>query len=745
MEEKQVHTKRIFLLIALIIIVFILFALKLMQYQIVNAEEYQQMAQGNYVSEQSIDAARGEILDRYGRPLAVNEVSYDIMINEAYLPGKMKNTVIERIIRLMEAEGQTWIDTLPISTTEPFTFLNETDAQKRQIEQLKTNKQINMDATAQVTLDNLFSLYGLQEWTCGQCGYLYSGDITKEKEKYTCPECGAKRDQFTETEDKVMARKIAGVRYQMEIYGSNDSTPYTFSKDIPIDVVVKIKEYSQQMPGIEVKETTSRRYVDGSLAPHAIGVVGSITAEEYEASNEEIKKQIEQEHPDWNEEQVKEELRERGYGYNDMIGKSGLEYAMEEQLRGERGKKRITTDAQGNVLNTEIIKQAKPGNTIVTTIDKDLQRAALEGSREFLEMAKKTYAPELGGSADRVAVVAQDVKTGEILAMVNYPTYDLSEYYTKYSELSSDPMRPLINYCTQGIYMPGSIYKPVVGIGGFASGVIDKNTLIDCQHRYQTGTDYNPTCLGLHGPIDIQYALMVSCNYFFYEAGNRQGIDNISKYSEQLGLGSKTGIELSENTGHISNPQTFRDLRGENSEEQWTLGNVLQSAIGQLDNAFTPLQMANYVATLANDGTRMRSHLVKSVESYNLEETVSTTQPEVLNQVEASKEAFEQVREGMVRCSRDTTRGSARYYFGDYPIDVAAKTGTPQASGGELDATFIAYAPAYDPEIAVAVVVENGYSGQRGAPIARALFDEYFGLNKEQEQQQPQTEGQLIP
>lgn len=744
MEEKQVHTKRIFLLIALIIIVFILFALKLMQYQIVNAEEYQQMAQGNYVSEQSIDAARGEILDRYGRPLAVNEVSYDIMINEAYLPGKMKNTVIERIIRLMEAEGQTWIDTLPISTTEPFTFLNETDAQKRQIEQLKTNKQINMDATAQVTLDNLFSLYGLQEWTCGQCGYLYSGDITKEKEKYTCPECGAKRDQFTETEDKVMARKIAGVRYQMEIYGSNDSTPYTFSKDIPIDVVVKIKEYSQQMPGIEVKETTSRRYVDGSLAPHAIGVVGSITAEEYEASNEEIKKQIEQEHPDWNEEQVKEELRERGYGYNDMIGKSGLEYAMEEQLRGERGKKRITTDAQGNVLNTEIIKQAKPGNTIVTTIDKDLQRAALEGSREFLEMAKKTYAPELGGSADRVAVVAQDVKTGEILAMVNYPTYDLSEYYTKYAELSSDPMRPLINYCTQGIYMPGSIYKPVVGIGGFASGVIDKNTLIDCQHRYQTGTDYNPTCLGLHGPIDIQYALMVSCNYFFYEAGNRQGIDNISKYSEQLGLGSKTGIELSENTGHISNPQTFRDLRGENSEEQWTLGNVLQSAIGQLDNAFTPLQMANYVATLANDGTRMRSHLVKSVESYNLEETVSTTQPEVLNQVEASKEAFEQVREGMVRCSRDTTRGSARYYFGDYPIDVAAKTGTPQASGGELDATFIAYAPAYDPEIAVAVVVENGYSGQRGAPIARAIFDEYFGLNKEQEQQ-PQTEGQLIP
>lgn len=540
-----------------------------------------------------------------------------------------------------------------------------------------------------------------------------------------------------------MARKVAGVRYQMELYGSSDSTPYTFSKDVPIDVVVKIREYSQQMPGVEIKETTSRRYVDGTLAPHAIGVVGSINQEEYEANNQAIKEKIEAEHPDWNEQQINEEYQERKYGYNDIIGKSGLEYAMEEQLRGQRGKKRITTDAQGNVLSTEIIKQAKPGNTIVTTLDKDLQRAALEGSAEFLEQAKKQYAPELGGSANRISVVAQDVKTGEILAMVNYPTYDLSDYYTKYSELSADPLNPLLNYCTQGIYMPGSIYKPVTGIGAMAAGVIDTSTLIDCRQVYQTGTSYNPRCLGLHGPIDLQYALMVSCNYFFYEAGNRQGIDNIVKYSEQLGMGSPTGIELSESVGHISSPEYFAAAR-EGTDQQWTFGNVLQSAIGQLDNAFTPLQMANYTATLANNGTRLRSHLVKSIESYNLEETVDLIEPEVLNQVEVSQEAFDQVRQGMLRASRDTARGTARYYFGDYPIDVASKTGTPQATGGDDNATFIAYAPANDPEIAVAVVVEKGYSGQRGAPIAKAIFDEYFGLNEE-ETQQINTDGQLIP
>ena len=397
----------------MIVIVFVAFSLRLMNYQIVQADEYQQMAQGSYTSVQTIDAARGEILDRYGRPLAVNEVSYDIMINEAYLPNDMKNTVIERIILLMEQEGQTWIDTLPISTTEPFTFLDETESQQNQLEQIKTENRINLDADAQTTLENLLEKYDLDEM-----------------------------------EDKVMARKIAGVRYQMEVYGSNDSTPYTFSQDIPIDVVVKIKEYSQQMPGIEIKETTSRRYVDGSLAPHAVGVVGSITAEEYTSYNEAILEQIKEEHPDWTEEQIDEEYQLQRYGYSDIIGKSGLEYAMEDELRGERGQRLITTDAQGNVLSSEIIKQAVPGNTIVTTIDKDLQRAAIQGCIDFLEMVSETYAPDEGGSADRISVVAQDVKTGEILAMVNYPTYDLSDYYTNYAELSSDPLRPLINYFT---------------------------------------------------------------------------------------------------------------------------------------------------------------------------------------------------------------------------------------------------------------------------------------------------------
>lgn len=307
-DEKKTNRGRIFLLVGLIVIVFVAFALQLMNYQVVQADEYQQMAQGSYTSVQTIDAARGEILDRYGRPLAVNEVSYDIIINEAYLPNSMKNTVIERIIQLMEQEGQTWIDTLPISTTEPFTFLNESETQQRQLQQIKTDNKINLDADAQTTLDNLLDKYGLDEM-----------------------------------EDKVMARKIAGVRYQMEVYGSNDSTPYTFSQDIPIDVVVKVKEYSQQMPGIEIKETTSRRYVDGSLAPHAVGVVGSITGEEYSAYNEAILEQIQEEHPDWSEEQINQEYQLKKYGYSDIIGKSGLEYAMEDELRGERGQRLITT------------------------------------------------------------------------------------------------------------------------------------------------------------------------------------------------------------------------------------------------------------------------------------------------------------------------------------------------------------------------------------------------------------------
>lgn len=682
MKKQSSVTVRLTLLSLVIGLIFISFGIRLMSLQVVHGSEYKEQVQQGVTYRQQVEPTRGEILDRYGRPFAVNKVSYDIVINVAYLPTSERNGVIQKIIELVEQEGQNWIDNLPISKTEPFTFTDGPDAES-QIKQLKKIAgNLTPDTDAPMTMEQLLEKYDLDHM-----------------------------------EDRVLARKIAGVRYEMERTGANSTTPYVFAEDISMELVMKIQEYSFDMPGIEIAQSTTREYVDGDLGSSFIGITGYISAEEYAEADKEI------------------------YQYSDRIGKNGLEKAAESLLKGTRGTREILVDAKGNVLSSSITEPATPGNTIITTIDKDLQEAALTGLENQIHYMQEHMAKDDGGSADAGAVVAVDVKTGEILAMANYPTYDLSEYYSDYSELANDPMRPLFNRATQGTYMPGSIFKPVVGVGALAEGIIDRDTKIECTHIYTRFLPYYPAqCLGTHGFININFALTVSCNIFFYEAGYQLGIEKIADYAKQLGLGVPTGIEIEEALGRVSTPELFEELRANNDPpESWEAGNVIQAAIGQLDHKFTPLQLASYTATLANNGTRMKLHLIKEVKNYTLDETIETVEPVVLNQVEADDEVWDAVREGMTSVSRDTTYGSSRYYLGSYPIVVPSKTGSPQATADKTNATFICYAPADDPEIAIAVVIENGASGPKAAPVALAILNEYFGLNQEEETSQAGT------
>lgn len=715
MEHKTSSDARIYFFVGAAVLVFLLFGVRLMDYQIVQGEEFQQMAQGGITSTQTLEAPRGEILDRYGRPLAENQVSYNIIINTAYLPQSQYNVVINRLIRFMEQEGQEWIDNLPISMTEPLTFLEDEVSQQR-IQSIKTSRSINMDADASLTLSKMCE------------------DYDKNQEL-----------KLSEMDDQLLVRKIVGVRYEMERTGTNRSNPYTFAEDVPKELALQIKELSSQLPGIQIKETTSRSYPDGTVAPHAVGITGLINEDELESLNTEIKQQVEEEFPDLTEEERDEIYRSRRYIATDHVGKTGLEYAMEEELRGQKGKVQITTDSAGNVLETKVLQEAVPGNTVVTTIDKDLQLAAQKGLEDQIKYMQENEPEGQGKEANAGSVVAIDPNTGEILAMANYPSYDLSKYYSDYSTYANDERLPLFNRATRGTYMPGSIFKPMVAVASLAQGAIEQDTLINCQHIYTRFTDYQPQCLGTHGNINVEYALCVSCNIFFYEAGYRLGIEKMGDYAAQFGLGEESGIEIGESTGYFSSPEVYEELREGTEHLDWDHqpGNVLQVSIGQLDNRFSPLQLANYTATLANNGNRMRAHLVKSIQTYNSSETVTEVEPEVLNTVDASEEVFQTVRDGMISVSRDTTHGSARYYFGTYPITVAAKTGTPQNVGDQNNATFIAYAPAEDPQIAVAVIIENGYSGQKGAPVARAIFDEFFGLNETEEESQ--EEGVLLP
>lgn len=674
MKKQNSYVARLLLLTAVIVIVFAAFAIRLMSIQVVHGEEYREQVQQGVTYRQQVEPIRGEILDRYGRPFAVNKVSYDIIINVAYLPLSERNHVIEKIINLMEENQQEWIDNLPISEEEPFRFTDEAEAEARirQVKRLAGN--LTADTDAATTMEQLLEKYGLEEM-----------------------------------EDRQLARKICGVRYEMECTGANSTTPYTFAKDIPMELVVRIQEYSFDMPGIEIAQSTSREYVDGELGSSFIGITGLINADEYDSLDKSL------------------------YQYNDRIGKNGLEKAAESILKGSRGTREILVDAKGNVLSSTVTEPATPGNTVITTIDKDLQEAGLRGLKNQIAHMQNTMAEDDGGLADAGAVVAVDVKTGEILAMANYPSYDLSEYYSNYTELANDPMRPLFNRAAQGTYVPGSIFKPAVAVGGLCEGVIDRDSKIECNHIYTRFLDYQPKCLGNHGFINLNFALTVSCNIFFYDVGYQIGIEKIADYANQLGLGVSTGIEIEEALGRVSSPELFEALRANNDPpETWSAGNVLQAAIGQLDNKFSPLQLASYTATLANNGQRMKLHLIKEVKDYNLEETIETVEPVVLNTVEADEEVWDAVREGMISVSRDTTYGSSRYYLGNYPVTVASKTGSPQANG-TTDATFICYAPAEDPEIAIAVVIENGASGQKAAPVALEILNEYFGFNEESE------------
>ncbi len=685
MKKTTSSVRRLWALGIVLVCIFAAFGIRLMSLQVVHGKEYKERVEQGVTIRQTVEPVRGEILDRYGRPFAVNRVGYDVMINVPYLPLKERNQVIEKLIQLMEREGQEWIDNMPISDTAPFTFTDgpESESQIRQLKKIAGN--LTADTDAQTTMEQILKKYALDEM-----------------------------------EDLTFARKIAGVRYEMERVGSNRLNPYVFAKDIPMDLVMKIREYSFALPGIEISRSTTREYVDGELAPNIIGVTGYISAEEYETVDKER------------------------YKYNDRIGKNGLEKAMESVLKGTPGTREILSDSKGTVLSSVESEPAIPGHTIVTTIDKDLQRAALQGLEDQIKNLQTRFDENNGGQANAGAAVAVDVKTGEILAIANYPTYDLSTYYSNYSEIANDPMRPMFNRAAQGTYVPGSIFKPVVGVGGLAEGIIEPDDTVECTHIYTRFPDYPARCLGHHGHINVKDALMVSCNIFFYDVGYRLGIDQIGRYANELGLGVPTGIEIDESKGRVTSPKLFEELRANNKPpETWTPGNVIQASIGQLDHKFTPIQLASYTATLANFGQRMKLHLVKEIRNYNLDKTVEEVEPVVLNKLDVPDGTFETIREGMVKVSRDLKRGSARYFFGDYPITVAAKTGSPEARGS-TDATFICYAPAEDPEIAVAVVIENGASGEKCAPVAKAILNEYFGLNDE-EMAGPSNEMGLLP
>lgn len=663
---------RLLVVLAVVLAIFLLFSLTLIDLQIVGSAYYSDLATMGATRSQTIPAARGEITDRYGRPIVQNKVGYNVLLDRAYLPRGEENEIILRLLRLLSSYSEEWVDKLPITQNEPFAFYENREGD---ISRLKKFLEVGDYTSAPDVLSWLVERYKLEAY------------------------------------DAETQRILAGIRYEMERQGFSVATPYTLAEDIQTETVIQIKERSYELSGVMVLESTIREYVAGDVAPHLIGQIGPIYANEYEA------------------------LKNKGYAMNDTIGKSGIEGEFESTLRGTNGKRTIWLNSNGEVINAAVTESPVPGNSIMLTLDLDLQRVAQNALQNQISWLQQEGKEGEGKEAKAGAVVAIDVKTGEILAMANYPSYNLQTYNAEYNNLLADPAKPLFNRCLNGTYAAGSIYKPIVGAAGLEEGTITSGYTYTCDHVYTFYEDYQPTCLGWHPNFNIVNALRVSCNIFFYDLGRRLGIDTFNRYAEGFGLAQKTGIELSEATGHLASPAFSKSLG-----KTWVPGDTLQAAIGQGDNAFTPLQLASYTTTLANGGTRLETHLIKSVKSYSLDQTIHETEPVVASRVDLSENTIRTIREGMVLASG--YNGTSGMYFGDYPISVASKTGTPQTSGYP-NGTYICYAPAEDPQIAIAVVIESGYHGYWGAAVAKDILDFYFfGRTNDQ---LPTTADTLLP
>ena len=682
--HAKITKKRQIAALCVILAFFAFFSFDLVKIQLVDGAEYAAASSSVEQLTAVIPAARGEIVDCNGKPLVYNDQCYSIIFDSAYFPSEsnqqQRNQIIFSLIKLFESSSLEWIDNLPLVFDGSGAITYKADSEKL-IEEMKSPSMLNLNeyATAQNCFDALIDRYGLQEYSA---------------------------------ED---ARKIASVCYEMDRIYFKIGNPYTFALDVPDETVAKIKENSDFFVGVDVQVVPVRKYTDGTLAPHILGRVGAIDAEEYK------------------------ERKDDGYKITDTIGKSGIELAMEKYLKGTDGEATVYIDGEGN-RSTEVTTNPIQGNAVVLTIDSGLQKVA----QDSLESALLDYAGTKGNMVENAgAVVVINCKDGSILACATYPSYDISTYSENAQALNEAPGSPLWNRALLSTYATGSTMKPSVAIAALESGTIDESTRIYCSGSY-TYLNQHFKCEQHHDNrnVNVVAAIDESCNTFFYEVGRMIGIEKMNEYRTLLGLGSKTGCELGEATGVLDSPEYRASLN-----QAWLPGYTVQSAIGQAGNLFTPIQLANYCATIANGGTRYKTHFVKSIKSYDYSKTVLEKNAEVTCETGISAKTLDIVKRGMLEVG---TTGYCAKYFAGLPVKVAAKTGTSQeirkidgVSVKINNGFLIAFAPYDNPEIAVAAVGEGMTSGVFVAPVVADIVDYYFGQSDAMDSYQ--TENTLIP
>jgi penicillin-binding protein 2 len=614
-----------------------------------------------------VPTIRGEILDRYGRTLVSHQISMDLTLEyDAIMNSPSSARHVLSLIEGARQLGTQYADSLPVSYA-PYEFTEMTQAQMEQLERFFEKSELE-PGTAVALMQALSQRFQIP------------GDFSKEEERLVC-------GVLYELELRYLYTRVAPYAY---------IPPYVFAQNVSMALVSIVNE--RGIPGAKVEMNSSRSY-ETTAAAHILGRVGAIPAEEIDS---------------W---------IDLGYSRDELIGIDGAERAFESYLRATPGIDLVETNASSQVVSLEHTVDPQPGGNVLLTIDIQLQERAERILAEEIQNLQKNGVELKGKEAEAGSVVILDVDTGEILAMANYPTYRLDSFQAQYSELLEDPLKPLVNRAIAGIYSPGSTFKMVTATGGLEEGIISAGTTILDHGRYTYFPDFQPKCSGYHGAVNVTGALRVSCNYFFFDVGRRLSVAGIGYWAQQYGLGLPTGIELKgESVGFVAGPQTSVAWG-----TTWFPGNTLSAAIGQSDHLYTPLQLCNYVATIANGGTVNQAHLLKEVKNSQYTQTLMIHSPGVLNEMDLSPGTLKAIKEGMYGVA-NTPGGTAYSVFAGSPLTVGAKTGSVQINDKPNNGVFVAFAPFDKPEIAVCVVVEKGGAGSRIAPIARRVLEEYFEL-----------------
>lgn len=673
-----------------VIVISVIFIATLFNLQIVNGENYREQSEKRMLRTKNITAPRGEIYDRNGVILATNKLSYDVELYKVRVSTKEQNDGILRLVEILNENSDKVYSTFPVNDDlNGFNFENTEEEQK-------WKKEMKLDST--LTFDQV---------------------IDKYIEKYELQDY---------SDNRLNQIKMIEIKYEANLNGYSLFNSATIAKDISQKSVAKIGEEKYKIYGISIVSVPKRYYPNGNLLSHTIGYVSKISSTEYEKK------------------------KEQGYNVNSVIGKAGIEQSFEKYLRGKDGVIKEETDTLGNVSSQTETTEAKSGDNVTLTVDYRLQKVAEESLLNTINgLQNGTLVGKKFSDANAGAVVVLDVDSGEVLASASYPTYDINSLIggislKDWNALQNNLLHPMLNRVVSGTYSPGSTFKMLVGMAGLMNGKITVDEKYYDPGIYPYG--YHPKCWlytdrhMTHGWINIEGAIKGSCNCYFYEVGRRIGISEIVKYAKLFGLGQKTGIELS---GEVAGTIAGADDKSEDGlKSPWYLGDTLSAAIGQSGSSYTPIQLANYIATIANGGKLNKVSLIKSVDNevagtsesladinkYTSEYTGVNFEEKDLN---INSEYIDAIKKGMLSVTSETG-GTSYIVFKNSDIQVAGKTGTAQVPNGNNNGIFVGFAPYDNPKIAVVAVIEHGGEGTYTANVVKPIMEEYFNIDKESKQ-----------